>query len=87
METLKKLLKDLRFRRKNEVPIFGSIEKIFLGKVGNFFEHQGRSKICSRIEWKHSQALKITLGHRIKKRTFWLHYLGKLVYQLSADAL
>ena len=33
-ETLKKFLKDLRFRLKNKVPSFGSIEKIFFGKVG-----------------------------------------------------
>ena len=33
METLKKFLKDLRFRRKNEVPIFESTKNIFFGKV------------------------------------------------------
>ena len=33
-ETLKKFLKDLRFRRKNKVPIFESTEKIFFEKVG-----------------------------------------------------
>ena len=55
METLKKFLEDSRFRRKNHVPNFGSTEKIFFGKVGNFFDHQGRSKICLRIEWEHSQ--------------------------------
>ena len=59
---LKEIPWDLRFRRKNHVPIFGSTEKIFFGKVGNFFDHQGRSKICLRIEWKHSQPLKSTLS-------------------------
>ena len=67
METLKKLLNDLRFRRKNEVPIFGSTEKIFFGKVIKKSEHQGRRKICSRIEWKHSQPLKITPRPCLKK--------------------
>ena len=31
---LKEIPWDLRFRRKNHVPIFGSTEKIFFGKVG-----------------------------------------------------
>ena len=39
------------------------LEKIFFGKVENFFEHQGRSKICLQIEWEHSQPLKSTLKH------------------------
>ena len=47
--------------------IFGSIEKIIFGKVGKFFKHQSRSKICSRIEWEHSQPLKITLRSCLKK--------------------
>ena len=50
----------------NSTSIFGSTEKIFLGKVGKKIEHQGRCKICSRIEWKHSQPLKITLRHTIR---------------------
>ena len=41
----------------------GSIENIFFGKVGNFFEHQERSRISLRIEWEHSQPLKTTLKH------------------------
>ena len=60
MQTLKKFLKDLRFRRKNEVPIFGSTEKNVFGKSWGKFEHQGRSKICLRIEWDHSLHLKNT---------------------------
>ena len=64
---LKEIPWDLRFRRKNHVPIFGSTEKLFFGKVRNFFEHQDRCKICSRIEWKHSQPLKITLRPSLKE--------------------
>ena len=63
---------DLRFRRKYKVPIFASTEKIFFGKVGKKSEHQGRSKICLRIEWKHSQPLKSSLGraHSLAGRFF-----------------
>ena len=39
------------------------VRKNIFGKVGNFFEHQGRCKICSWIEWEHSQLLKITLKY------------------------
>ena len=69
---LKKFLEDSRFRRKNHVPNFGSTEKIFFGKVGNFFDHQGRSKICLRIEWKHSQPLKSSLRSPSTWVTFFL---------------
>ena len=48
---------------KNMFWIKKSIEKIFFGKVGNFFEHQDRSKNSLRIEWKHSQPLRTTLKH------------------------
>ena len=68
---LKEMPWDLRFRRKNHVPIFGSTEKIFSEKVGNFFEHQGRLKICSRIDWEHSQPLKITPRPCLKKNSFF----------------
>ena len=38
-------------------------KKYFLKKLRKFFEHQYRSKISRRIEWKHSQSLKNTLKH------------------------
>ena len=55
----------LRFPKISEIfqNIFLDRSKIFFGKVEIFFEHQGRSKICLRIEWKHSQSLKNTLKH------------------------
>ena len=48
--------------------IYGSIEKIFFEKVENFSEHQDRSEISWRIEWEHSQPLKITPGIHLEKK-------------------
>ena len=87
---LKEMSWDLRFRRKNHVSIFGSTEKIFLGKVEKIFEHQGRLKICSRIEWEHSQPLKITPWPCLKKYLiFSLRVQNRpdLGYQLSEITL
>ena len=78
METLKKFLEDSRFRRENHVPNFGSTEKIFFWKVGNFFDHQGRSKICLRIEWKHFQPLKSSLKRHIEYNALRKFSLKKL---------
>ena len=62
-------------------------EKIFLEKVVKFFEHLGRSKICLRIEWKHSQHLKITPWDGRTKSIFFLLNFGKGSNQLSASTL
>ena len=64
-------LTNLRFRLKNHVPIFRSIEKINFRKVIKFFEHQCQRKICSRIELKHSQSPKITLKHSSRVCAFY----------------
>ena len=57
---------------KNMFWIKKSIEKIFFGKVGNFFEHQDRSKNSLRIEWKHSQPLRTTLKHSSRRVILFL---------------
>ena len=51
------------FRSKISQKFFDRPKKYFLKKLRNFFEHQYRFKISLRIEWEHSQPLKITLKH------------------------
>ena len=46
-----------------------------------------RSRISLRIEWEHSQLLKVTLKHRMKKSNFLPHYSWKYGNELSEDAL
>ena len=57
-----------KFRKKWKNPqkfqkILDRSKKIFLKELRKNFEHQYRSKISLRIEWEHSQPLKITLKH------------------------
>jgi len=54
---------------KNNILIFGSIEKICFEKVENIFGHQYRSEISLRIEWEYSQPLKTTLKHSLQGRS------------------
>ena len=62
MENLKEIRKfDHIF--KNFQKKLNRSKKYFLKKLRNFFEHQYRFKISLRIEWEHSQPLKITLKH------------------------
>ena len=46
--------------------IFGSIEKIFFGKVENFFEHHILCKNCSRIDCAHQNLYILTLDRYIE---------------------
>ena len=50
---------DQKFPKKK----FDRPKKYFLKKLRNFLEHQYRLKISLRIEWEHSQPLKITLKY------------------------
>ena len=68
METLKKFLKDLGFRRKNKVPIFGSTEKIFFGKVGKIMD----IKIESKFDCGSNESTLSTRGNLWK----WVSDLG-----------
>ena len=64
--------------KKNPKKFLIFVEKIFFGKVDFFFEYQYRCKSSLRIEWEHSQPLKITLKHSNFvskwKKMFWFHY-------------
>ena len=48
---------------QNLAKYFWIDRKIFFEKVEKIFEHKYRFKISLRIEWEHSQPLKITLKH------------------------
>ena len=68
--------------------------KIFFGRVENFFEHQGIRKILLRIECAHSQRSKITLKHTFKesrKKAYLFYvrnrYRPKSMHELSEITL
>ena len=63
------------FTEKIMSPIFGSTEKIFSEKVGNFFEHQNRCKNCSRIDCAHQNLYIRTLDrYNYNRKPRFLHH-------------